>query len=73
MKNQTTRLQILLAVAAMGMASCGEPAKPIDEKALTDRLALYAEATIHEAGPALSFTVADEGTVKKVIDRKSVV
>ncbi len=71
MKTPTTRFLLSLTTAMLGLGACQDAAQPIDEKALTQRMALYAEATIHEAGPAMSFAMADEGTVKKIMGSTS--
>lgn len=48
-----------------------ESEAPLDEGALTQRIALYAEGVAHEAGQALAHTTAEEGTVAKVMGSAS--
>jgi hypothetical protein len=65
MTTRATLHWILSAVTTLGLSACSPGGAPIDEKAVTQQAALSVEATIHEAGPALAFTVSDGGTVKK--------
>jgi hypothetical protein len=65
MNTHSMRVGTSLFVAATALAACQNDA--IDEKTLVRQAALNAEAVVHESGLAMAYTVADDGTVKKVM------
>ncbi len=56
-----------LTLAAAGLGACENGSPAIDEQALTGQAAAHAEEVMHASGMAMAFTVADGGTVSKVM------
>jgi hypothetical protein len=70
MMTRTIRSSIFVTIATVGIGAC-QDAAPIDEESLTQKIALYTESSVHEAGLALAFTTADDGTVTKLMGSSS--
>ena len=62
-----SRSALFFPIFAAGAAGVGCESAAIDEKAVTQKAALHAQAVMHETGLAVGFTMADEGTLKKIM------
>jgi hypothetical protein len=68
MTKSASRFRLVLPLlATAGVACQGNDGPPIDGKAATTQAALNAEAAIKQAGMALGFTLADDGTLSKTL------
>jgi hypothetical protein len=67
MMTRNLRSWIGLALATASLTACEGAAPAIDEKVVTQQAALHAQAVMHVSGTALAFTIADNGTVTKIM------
>ncbi|MEP6653724.1 MAG: hypothetical protein ABJA82_10215 [Myxococcales bacterium] len=65
------RLRLCLGLAAVGLLACEKEPADIQPQVVTERAALHAQAVVHESGLALGFTIADGGTVTKIMGSSS--
>ncbi|MEO5768411.1 MAG: hypothetical protein ABIS92_08670, partial [Polyangia bacterium] len=65
------RFRLCLGLAAVGLLACEKESADIEPHVVTERAALHAQAVVHESGLALGFTIADGGTVTKIMGSSS--